>query len=423
MDRSQRAVWSWAFYDWANSAFATVVLAGFFPLLFQDYWNAGVTVERANLRLGWSNAAASLILVLSAPLLGALADNAGAHKRLLFLFAAPGMAATAALTLVPEGAWLTASLLFVCATLGFMGANLLYDALLVSVAPPARWHSVSGLGFGLGYLGGGLLYLLCVATALRPQLFGLADSTEAALGAFTLTAIWWAIFSLPLLLLVPEPGRLQKSGDASLWRQSIGQVWRTLRRLRHHRTIAIFLLAYWLYIDGVGTVIRMAVAYGRALGFERSHLILALLLVQFVGFPAAIAFGHLGERIGPRRGIYIGLAVYILVCTWGALIRSPWEFFVIAVLVGLVQGGIQALSRSAYARLLPAHRSGEFFGFYNLMGKFAALIGPPLFGLFGAWFGDVRYSMLALVLLFVAGGLVLSRLPASAFTAGITRRP
>lgn len=408
MNRNRRTVWSWAFYDWANSAFATVVLAGFFPLLFQDFWNAGIPAEVSNLRLGWANAAASLILVLSAPLLGALADAAGAHKRILFLFAVPGMAATAALTLVPEGAWLTASLLFVCASLGFLGANLLYDALLVQIAPPARWHSVSGLGFGLGYLGGGLLYLICVAAALRPELFGLADSTGAALGAFTLTAIWWAVFSLPLLLLVPEPGRQRQTVGGSLWRDSIGQVWQTLRRLRHHRTIAVFLLAYWLYIDGVGTVIRMAVAYGRALGFERPDLILALLLVQFVGFPAAIAFGHLGERIGPRRGIYLGLAIYLLVCIWGTFIRSPWEFFTIAVLIGLVQGGVQALSRSFYARLIPAGRSGEFFGFYNLMGKFAALIGPPLFGLFGTWFG-VRYSMLALILLFVAGGLLLSR--------------
>ncbi|MCW8125757.1 MFS transporter [Microbulbifer halophilus] len=408
MNRSRRTVWSWAFYDWANSAFATVVLAGFFPLLFQDFWNAGAPAEIANLRLGWANAAASLVLVLSAPLLGALADAAGAHKRILFLFAVPGMAATAALTIVPEGAWLTASLLFVCASLGFLGANLLYDALLVQVAPPARWHSVSGLGFGLGYLGGGLLYLVCVAAALRPELFGLSDSTEAALGAFTLTAIWWAVFSLPLLLFVPEPGRLRETAGGSLWRDSIGQVWQTLRRLRHHRTIAVFLLAYWLYIDGVGTVIRMAVAYGRALGFERSNLILALLLVQFVGFPAAIAFGHLGERIGPRRGIYLGLAVYLLVCIWGTFIRSPWEFFTIAVLIGLVQGGVQSLSRSFYARLIPAGRSGEFFGFYNLMGKFAALIGPPLFGLFGTWFG-IRYSMLALIVLFVAGGLLLSR--------------
>ncbi|WP_250459052.1 MFS transporter [Microbulbifer litoralis] len=423
MNYNRRIIWSWALYDWANSAFATVVLAGFFPLLYQDFWNAGVDAATANLRLGWSNAAASLLLVLSAPLIGAVADAAGAHKRILFLFAAPAMVATAALALVPEGAWITASVLFACATLGFMGANLLYDALLVSVAPPDRWHAVSGLGFGLGYLGGGLLYLVCVIGTLRPQLFGLASGTEAALHAFTLTAIWWAIFSLPLLLLVPEPGRRNNAATGTPWRAGAVQVWQTLRRLRRHRTIALFLFAYWLYIDGVGTVIRMAVAYGRALGFERSDLILALLLVQFVGFPAAIAFGHLGERIGPRRGIYIGLAVYILVCLWGALIRSPWEFFVIAVLVGLVQGGIQALSRSAYARLVPASRSGEFFGFYNLMGKFAALLGPPLFGLFGTWFGDVRYSMLSLILLFVAGGLVLSRLPDSAFGDAGNRPP
>jgi UMF1 family MFS transporter len=188
-----------------------------------------------------------------------------------------------------------------------------------------------------------------------------------------------------------------------------------LRSLRQYRVVLLFLLAYWLYIDGVGTVIRMAVAYGRALGFEQAHLILALLLVQFVGFPAAIAFGYLGERIGPRRGITLGLAVYVLVCIWGALIRSPWEFFAIAVLIGLVQGGVQALSRSCYARLIPTEKSGEFFGFYNLMGKFAALIGPPLFGLFGIWFGDARYSMLSLILLFVAGGVLLWRVPAAAF--------
>lgn len=413
----RRAIWGWAFYDWANSAFATVVLAGFFPLLFQDFWNAGTAAETANLRLGWANAAASLVIVLSAPLIGALADSAGARKRLLFLFAVPGMLATALLAGVPGGAWLAASLLFVCATIGFMGANLLYDALLTTVAPPERWHFVSGLGFGLGYLGGGLLYLVCVVAALKPELFGFADSTEAALAAFVLTGIWWAVFSLPLLLLVREPRAATPVATGPLWRQAFGQLHATLGQLHRYRTAALFLLAYWLYIDGVGTVIRMAVAYGRALGFERSHLILALLLVQFVGFPAAIGFARLGERIGARRGIYLGLAVYIFVCIWGTFIRAPWEFFVIAVLIGLVQGGVQALSRSCYARLIPAAHSGEFFGFYNLMGKFAALIGPPLFGLFGAWFGDVRYSMLALILLFGAGGFVLSRLPASAFAA------
>ena len=407
-----RTVWSWALYDWANSAFATVVLAGFFPLLYQDFWNANTAAETANLRLGWTNAAASLLIALSAPLLGALADRTGTRKRLLFAFAIPGMLATALMMGVAEGAWMQASVLFVLASVGFLGANLLYDSLLVSVAPRARWHRVSGLGFGLGYLGGGLLYLICVIAALKPAQFGFAGSTDAVLAAFLLTAVWWALFSLPLLLFVPEPAATRPDNGRGLWTQVVGEIGSTLKLLPRNRPVLVFLLAYWLYIDGVGTVIRMAVAYGRALGFERSHLILALLLVQFVGFPAAVLFGHLGERIGPKRGIYLGLLVYTVVCIWGALITAPWEFFAIAVLIGLVQGGVQALSRSYYAQLIPAEKSGEFFGFYNLMGKFAALIGPPLFGLVGAWFGDVRYSMLSVILLFGAGALILARVPA-----------
>ena len=414
-DNSQpRTIWSWALYDWANSAFATVVLAGFFPLLYQDFWNANTTPETANLRLGWTNAAASLVIALSAPFLGALADRTGTLKRLLFAFAIPGMLATALMMGVAKGAWLQASVLFVLASVGFLGANLLYDALLVSVAPRARWHRVSGLGFGLGYLGGGLLYLICVIAALKPAWFGFAGGTDAVLAAFLLTALWWAVFSLPLLLFVPEPAATRPDDGRGLWKQVAREIGSTLKLLPRFRPVLVFLLAYWLYIDGVGTVIRMAVAYGRALGFERSHLILALLLVQFVGFPAAVLFGHLGERIGPKRGIYLGLLVYTVVCIWGALITAPWEFFAIAVLIGLVQGGVQALSRSYYAQLIPAEKSGEFFGFYNLMGKFAALIGPPLFGLVGAWFGDVRYSMLSVILLFGAGALILARVPAPA---------
>jgi len=406
----RKTIWSWAFYDWANSAFATVVLAGFFPLLFQDFWSSDATPDQANLRLGWVNAAASVLIALCAPFIGAVADGMGAHKRMLVAFAVPGIFATGLLAVVPEGAWGWAGILFVCASIGFMGANLLYDALLVHVARPARWHQVSGLGFGLGYLGGGLLYLICVAMALKPGVFGFSDSTQAVLAAFLFTAGWWALFSIPLILWVPESAPIRLKGT-SVWRQNLRQLRETFFYVLRSRSIGFFLLAYWLYIDGVGTVIRMAVAYGRALGIEQSYLITALLLVQFVGFPAAIAFGHLGQRIGPKRGIYIGIAVYILVCVWGAFIRAPWEFFAIAVLIGLVQGGVQALSRSFYAQLIPAHKSGEFFGFYNLMGRFAALIGPPLFGLFGVWFGDVRYSMLALILLFVVGGLLLSRVP------------
>jgi UMF1 family MFS transporter len=402
----RRKVWSWALYDWANSAFATVVLVGFFPLLFRNYWSSGLADADANLRLGWANSLTSVIIILMAPLVGAVADKAGLRKVFLAAFATLGVVATALLARVPGGEWLPAAGLFVAATVGFMGANLFYDALLTSVAPSGRWHRVSAFGFALGYLGGGLLFLGCALAAMQPQRFGFGDPTEAALAGITATAIWWAVFALPLFRYVPEPPHTGERG----WR-ALGQGWRQLRgtvtHLGRYRPILVFLIAYWLYIDGVHTVMRMAVAYGDSIGFEHSDLITALLVVQFVGFPAAIAYGYLGDRFGPRRGIYLGLGVYTGICGWGFFVDSVWEFYAIAVLVGLVQGGVQSLSRSFYARLIPPAESGEFFGFYNLLGKFATLIGPPLFGLFGYWFGDERYSIVSLILLFVAGGTVL----------------
>lgn len=404
---SRQQIWAWAFYDWANSGFATVVLAGFFPLVFQDYWSAAVDPAQANLRLGFGNGTASLLIVLLAPLMGAMADRAGTKKRALLGFALAASALTAAFALVPAGEWVWALTLFVLASVGFMAANLFYDALLISVAPASRWHAVSGFGFAMGYLGGGLLYLGCVIAALQPQWFGFDTAINAALAAFVITGLWWAVFSLPLALMVREPPARQS--DRAALAGGLKQLWQTLTHLRARKAVWMFLIAYWLYIDAVGTTIRMAVAYGRSLGFEQSDLIVALLITQFVGFPAALLMGWLGQRIGPRQGILIGIGVYIGICLWAAFIQSAWEFFAIAALVGLVQGGVQALSRSLYAGLIPAERAGEFFGFYNLLGKFAALIGPPLFGLFGVWFGDVRYSMLALILLFLAGAIMLTQ--------------
>ncbi len=403
----RRPIWSWAFYDWANSGFATVVLAGFFPILFQDYWSADVSASEANLRLGWANGLASLVIIGIAPLIGALADRAGWRKRSLLIFALPAAALTMVLGFVPAGYWGLAALVFLLATVGFMAANLFYDSLLVSIAAPRERHFVSGLGFGLGYLGGGLLYLGCVIAVLQPGWFGLEGSLQAALAAFVLTGIWWVVFTIPLIRGVPEP--VAVVGGVVTVRGGLRQVFETLRHLRGHRAVWLFLLAYWLYIDGVGTTIRMAVAYGRALGFEQNDLIVALLITQFVGFPAALAMGAIGTRIGARLAILIALGGYIGICVWAALIQSAWEFYAIAALVGLVQGGVQSLSRSFYAGLIPPERAGEFFGLYNLLGKSAALIGPPLFGLLGVWFGDVRYSMLALIILFVAGAALLTR--------------
>lgn len=404
----RRVIGSWALYDWANSAFATVVMAGLFPILFQDYWNASATPAVANLRLGWANGLASLVIVLIAPLAGAIADRAGRRKAALLGFAFPAATITALLALVPAQMGWLAALLFGLATIGFMAANLFYDALLVGIAPPERWHAVSGFGFGLGYLGGGLLYLGCIVAVMQPHWFGLASGVDAALAAFVVTGVWWALFALPLAYNVPEPP-VQSPRSAAV-SGGLRQLRSTLIHLRAYRPVWLFLLAYFLYIDGVGTTIRMAVAYGRSLGFEQNDLMLALLITQFVGFPAALLMGTIGQRIGARRGILMGLSLYILIAAWGAFIHSPWEFYVIAGLVGVAQGGVQALSRSFYAGLIPASRAAEFFGFYNVLGKSAALIGPPLFGALGVWLGDVRYSMLALIALFLAGALLLMRI-------------
>ena len=407
-----RRVLSWALYDWGNSAFATVVMAGFFPIFFRDFWSSGEASPAITLRLGLANGLASLSIVLLAPVLGSIADVAGVRKRFLAAFAFLGIAATALLPLVREGMWAPAAVLYFLATVGFMGANVFYDALLLPVAGRARLDRVSALGYALGYLGGGLLFALCVIVTLYPQGFGLPDASAAVRLSFWMVAGWWLVFSVPLLLWVTEPPVAQRPqgwGRAVL--AGFGQLARTFHEVRRLRHVGLFLLAYWLYIDGVDTIVRMAVDYGRALGFDAQGLIVALLVTQFVGFPAALAFGHLGEHAGARTGIFVALAAYCLITAWAVRLDSVWEFYALAVAVGLVQGGIQALSRSYYARMIPPDRTAEFFGFYNMLGKFAAVAGPVVVGLVGAWSGSARVGIASVGVFFVLGGLLLWRLP------------
>lgn len=406
---TSRSVYAWAFYDWANSAFATTVMAGFFPLFFKTYWNAGVADTVSTFRLGIANSIASLIVVLLAPLLGAIADHMDRRKGFLLLFTALGVAMTGALHFVAAGEWQLAALCYVLAVLGFSGGNLFYDSLLVFVARPERWDRVSALGFALGYLGGGVLFAFNVLMVLNPAWFGLADAAAAVRISFLTVAVWWALFSIPVLIGVhetraPTPTRLRHA-----LHDGFGQLRRTLREIGRLPQTFLFLLAYWLYIDGVDTIVRMAVDYGLSLGFPSNSLITALLITQFVGFPAALAFGRIGERIGARRGILIALGVYILVTAWGAFMDQVWEFYLLAAVIGLVQGGVQSLSRSLYARLIPPHRSAEFFGFYNMLGKFAAVMGPALMGWVGVLSGSPRIGILSVLVLFLLGAFLLTR--------------
>src|SRR2546428_5567124 len=403
----RRKILSWALYDWANSAFAITVMSAFFPLFLKQYWSDGADATLTTFRLGLANSIGGIVIALLSPILGAIADQGGTRKRYLIFFAAMAIVMTGALQFAARGDWPLAIALYVVAVIGFSGSNSFYDALLVSVATEPQLDRVSSLGFALGYLGGGLLFALNVAMVLWPARFGLVDASESVRLSFGMVALWWAIFSVPLLVFVQEPDAAGPlSGWSAAW-AGIRQLATTFRDIRRLRIVLLFLLAYLLYIDGVGTLARMALDYGMALGFDEKKLIVALLITQFVGFPASIAFGVLGARFGAKTGIYIGLVIYSASTLWAYLMESTWEFYALAVVIGLVQGGVQSLSRSLFARITPAARAGEFFGFYNMLGKFPTVLGPVPIGSAGPATGSSRAPILVLLALFIAGGILL----------------
>ena len=303
----RRAVLSWSLYDWANSAFATTVMAGFYPIFFKQYWSVGVDTAMSTARLGLANSMAGVLVALCAPVLGAIADRGAAKKRFLAFFAFMGALMTICLYMVSMGSWIVAIALYVFGTVGFSGGNIFYDALLTGVASEERIDMISSLGFSLGYLGGGILFAINVWMTLQPGTFGFADSAEAVRFSFLTVGLWWAVFTIPLLLFVPEPRPPQTESGLAMIRGGVRQLRNTFRELRRLRTLFLFLAAYWFYIDGVDTIIRMAVDYGLSIGFESRVLILALLITQFVGFPSALGLGLIGKRIGPKRAIYITL--------------------------------------------------------------------------------------------------------------------
>ena len=402
-----KKVISWCLYDWANSAFATSVMAGFFPVFFKQYWSTGVEVTTSTFRLGMANSIASLIVAALAPVLGAIADRGGAKIKFLLFFAAMGIIMTGGMFFVEKGAWQLAVLLYILGIIGFSGGNVFYDALIVDVSPPDRTDMVSSLGFSLGYLGGGLLFAMNILMTLKPAFFGLADAGEAVRVSFLNVAIWWAVFSIPIMIFVKQPATpLRKSGWAMVG-AGFRQLRTTFGEVRKLRLVFLFLIGYWLYIDGVDTVIRMAVDYGMSLGFEANSLIVALMITQFVGFPAAIAFGKLGETLGTKPAILLGIGVYVGVTIWAIFMEKTAEFYALAVVVGLVQGGVQSLSRSFYSRIIPANKAAEFFGFYNMLGKFAAVLGPFLVGWVGVLTRNPRIAIFSIIILFISGGVVL----------------
>lgn len=407
---------AWAFYDWANSAFLTTIVAAVFPIYYNNVAAKGLSPETAAFNFSMGTTIALAIGAVMAPVLGAIADHRPWKKRFLFIFMVIGVIATMAMAMIGEGDWALAIGLFMVANIAVSGSIAFYDSLLPHIAAPHELDKVSSSGFALGYLGGGLLLLVNLAWILQPALFGLPDAGVATRLAFFSVGVWWFVFSIPLMRRVPEPalagGGRDSIGEAT--RHALADLRHTFTHLRTYRQAFLMLLAFLIYNDGIGTIIRMASLYGAQLGIAQEHLIAALLLVQFVGVPFAFVFGWLASRIGAKRAIFLALAVYTGISILGYYMQTAVHFYLLAILVGTVQGGSQALSRSLFASMIPRERSSEFFGFFAVTERTAGILGPLTFAAAIAMTGSSRGAILSVIAYFIIGALILSRVDVEA---------
>jgi UMF1 family MFS transporter len=407
----QRAINAWAMYDWANSAFAVIILTAVFPVYYRALVaNAGRAPEDATAYWAYTTSLSLLAIALIGPVLGAIADIVAGKKRFLGIALFLGVLGSASLAFLGEGMFLFASLLFAIGNFGFTGGNIFYESLLPHLARPADVDRVSARGYAFGYLGGGLLLAVNVLWLVRPDWFWLPDRDFALRACFLSVAAWWTVFALPLFRNVAEPGSAEQQNlSIRVVAHGLRRLAATLGQIRRYRQLVLFLVAFWLYNDGISTIIKLAAAYGDEIGIRHNDMLIALILTQFIGFPCSIGFARLAHYLGAKRSILVGLAAYTLISIAGFFIRSAWHFYVLAIVVGMVQGGTQALSRSLFTTMVPKTSSSEFFGFFSTGEKMAGIIGPAIFGLVGQLAGSSRWGIVSVVFLFVSGALLLRR--------------
>lgn len=406
MEQEQKKkIFSWALYDWGNSAYSTTVMAGFFPIFFKQYWSNGADAVVTTARLGTAISVSSLCIALLSPLLGVIADMKGLKKKFCLAFTLVGVLSCAWMGFISGGDWWSAIIAYGVAMMAFNAASVFYDSLLPSVASPEQMDYASSLGYALGYLGGGVLFLINVLMYLFPASFGIADGVTAIKISFVMVAVWWLVFSLPLAKNVTEPPAGFLSYKAlELTRESVKTLSKTFAELLRERNLLIFIVAYWLYIDGVYTVMTMAVDYGISIGLEAKDLIAALLITQFIGFPCAYYFGRVTRRWGSKIPILACIIVYAVTVIAATGMSAAWHFYLLATVIGVVQGGVQSLSRSMFGRMIDPGKSGEYFGVFNLVGRFASILGPLVVALGVTVTGNSRMGMMGLLVLFVLGG-------------------
>lgn len=398
-------------YDWGNSAFATTIMAAVLPVYYTSVAAGNLAPNMATAYWGYTSSISALVAAIISPILGALADFSGTKKRFLTIFMVVGVTATALLYFVKTGDWLLASLLFLFGNVGFAGSLVYYDGLLPHVARPDEIDQVSSRGYAMGYIGGGILLALnLVMIMFLPDALGVDTALMTRL-SFVTVAIWWFIFTLPLLLNVKEPPRRIEVGEENMKpvQVSFKRLAETFKEIRHYRDLSLGMLAFWVYANGIGTIIVMATAYGNELGFGQTTLIGTLLMVQFLAAPFAFLFGWLAKKIGTIKGIYISLAVYTLISILGYFMYQEWQFWVLGALVATVQGGSQALSRSMIGKMIPKSKSAQFYGFFSVFEKFASILGPFLFGVVSTLMGHSRLSIVSLIVFFAVGIFILTK--------------
>ena len=406
-DRSYRKVINaWALYDWGNSAFATTIMAAVFPVFYRELaLTAGASEADATAYWAYTTAVALLLVALLGPVLGAVADHTGGKKYYIAFFAGFGILGTALFTFLGDDTYILASVFFTMGNVGFAAANIFYESLLPHIARDEDIDRVSTRGYAMGYVGGGILLVVHALWLTHPEWFFMPGVGFAVRAVFLSVAVWWAAFSIPLFRHVPEPPVVLGLREVvSPLRAGFSRLGHTCRQLLRYRQLLLFLAAFWLYNDGIGTIIKMATAYGNEIGLGMGDMIGALIIMQFVGIPCAFGFGRLARWTGSKRSILLGLGVYTVIAISGYFMRTATHFYVLAFAVGLVQGGTQALSRSLYASMVPRSQAGEFFGFFSTSSKFAGILGPMLFGLVSQSMGSSRLAIVALVVFFVAGG-------------------
>lgn len=408
MNKYNKTEKSWILYDCTISTYSMVIITAIFPIFFRmAVKSSGADVSMSTAYWGYTNSISRLILAFAAPVLGTIADYMGYKMSFFKLFAVTGVVFTGLMGVIPNSIALLI-VVFMISSIGNTGSNIFYDAFLVDVTSTEKMNMLSAIGFATGYLGNIVAFAICMVVFVLASMHIIPISVYTACKiTFIITAVWCGLFSIPIIKNVKQVYGIKK--EPKIIKSSLKRLGNTIKNIKQHKNLAIFLIAYFFFIDGVNTIITMATAFGSDLGLSSTGMLIVLLLSMLVAFPCTILFGKLSEKFKGKTMLYVGIIIYSIICVFALFIHNITGFMILAMLVATSQGGVQALSRSYFGKLVPKENSNEFFGFYNIFGRFAAIMGPAIVALATQLTGKSSNGLFSILVLFIIGGLVLTR--------------